>query len=55
MQFCCENAILNIYIVDGDAILLSTLNVYIDMLLFERFIQLGKHVKINISITGAFG
>ena len=25
--------------------------------LFERFIQLGKHVKIaiNISITGAFG
>ena len=26
-------------------------------LVFERFIQLGKHVKItiNISITGAFG
>ena len=26
-------------------------------LIFERFIQLGKHVKIaiNISITGAFG
>ena len=25
--------------------------------IFERFIQLGKHVKtaINISITGAFG
>ena len=27
------------------------------LLIFERFIQLGKHVKIaiNISITGAFG
>ena len=29
----------------------------IDRVIFERFIQLGKHVKIaiNISITGAFG
>ena len=28
-----------------------------DICIFERFIQLGKHVKIaiNISITGAFG
>ena len=31
--------------------------IYTEVTLFERFIQLGKHVKIaiNISITGAFG
>ena len=37
----------------------SKLNFFITklLLIFERFIQLGKHVKIaiNISITGAFG
>ena len=36
----------------------TIINYYImSQLIFERFIQLGKHVKIaiNISITGAFG
>ena len=37
--------------------IMSQANKQILMSIFERFIQLGKHVKIaiNISITGAFG
>ena len=41
----------------GTTLLLKTIIDQLKSNLFERFIQLGKHVKIaiNISITGAFG